>query len=116
MEDFKIDATEKLAHIEESLKSAHKRIDSIETLTKSVYELASSIKTMQRDITDMSGRIKTIEENLIKNFSFLRFILRFIITRRYPLPVHNSCLCRSSSGGSVRRVIPSNRAPVRFPK
>lgn len=71
MEDFKIDATEKLAHIEESLKSAHKRIDSIETLTKSVYELASSIKTMQRDITDMSGRIKTIEEKPAKRWDLV---------------------------------------------
>lgn len=71
MEDFKIDATEKLAHIEESLKSAHKRIDSIETLTKSVYELASSIKTMQHDITDMSGRIKTIEEKPAKRWDLV---------------------------------------------
>jgi len=68
MEDFKIDTTDKLAHIEESLKSAHKRIDSIETLTKSVYELASSIKTMQHDITDMSGRLKTIEDKPAKRW------------------------------------------------
>lgn len=71
MEDFKINATDKLAHIEESLKSAHKRIDSVETLTKSVYELASSIKTMQHDITDMSGRIKTIEEKPAKRWDLV---------------------------------------------
>lgn len=71
MEDFKIGATEKLAHIEESLKSAHKRIDSIETLTKSVYELASSIKTMQHDITDMSDKIKTIEEKPAKRWDLV---------------------------------------------
>ena len=71
MEEFKIDATNKIAHIEESLKSAHKRIDSIETLTKSVYELASSIKTMQHDITDMSGRIKTIEEKPAKRWELI---------------------------------------------
>ncbi len=71
MEDFKIDATEKIAHIEESLKSAHKRIDSVETLTKSVYELASSIKTMKHDITDISGRIKTIEEKPAKRWELI---------------------------------------------
>lgn len=71
MEDFKISATDKLAHIEESLKSAHKRIDSVETLTQSVYELASSIKTMQHDITDMSGRIKTIEEKPAKRWDLV---------------------------------------------
>lgn len=71
MEDFKIEATDKMAHIEESLKSAHKRIDSVEALTKSVYELASSIKTMQHDITDMSGRIKTIEEKPAKRWDLV---------------------------------------------
>ncbi len=71
MEEFKINAVDKIAHIEESLKSAHKRIDSIEALTKSVYELASSIKTMQHDITDMSGRIKSIEEKPAKRWDLV---------------------------------------------
>ena len=71
MEDFKIGTAEKIAHIEESVKAAHKRIDSVETLTKSVYELASSIKTMQHDITDMSGRIKTIEEKPAKRWDLV---------------------------------------------
>lgn len=71
MDGFKLDATEKMAHIEESLKSAHKRIDGIEALTKSVYEIASSIKTMQHDITDMSGRIKTIEEKPAKRWDLV---------------------------------------------
>lgn len=71
MEDFKIDLVSKVAHIEESLKSAHKRIDSIDTLTKSVYELASSIKTMQSNITDMSNRIKTIEEKPSKRWDLI---------------------------------------------
>lgn len=62
MENIGIAFTEKIARIEESVKSAHKRIDGIGELTKSVYELASSIKTMQRDIKDMSGRLKTIED------------------------------------------------------
>ena len=71
MEEFKINATDKLAHLEESLKSAHRRIDSIEKLTNSVYELASSIKTMQHDMTDMSGRIKTIEEKPAKRWDLV---------------------------------------------
>lgn len=71
MEDFKIDAIEKIAHIEESLKSAHKRIDSIDALTKSVYELASNIKNMQSDIANMSGRLKTIEEKPAKRWDLI---------------------------------------------
>lgn len=66
-----INYAERLAHIEESVKSAHKRIDGIDTLTQSVYELASSIKAMQRDITDMSGRIKTIEEKPAKRWDLI---------------------------------------------
>lgn len=71
MEDFKMDTAAKIAHIEESCKSAHKRIDEMTALTKSVYELASSIKTMQHDITDMSGRIKTIEEKPAKRWDLI---------------------------------------------
>lgn len=68
MEEFKLNLTERVAHIEESVKSAHKRLDSFEELTKSVYELASGIKTLQHDITDMSGRLKTIEDKPAKRW------------------------------------------------
>lgn len=71
MEDFKLDATEKMAHIEESVKSAHKRIDGIEKLTQSVYELAASIKTMQTSITNMSDRLKTVEEKPSKRWDLI---------------------------------------------
>lgn len=71
MEEFKLDVTDKMAHIEESVKSAHKRIDGIEKLTNSVYELASSIKNLQHDIGDMSGRIKAIEEKPGKRWDLI---------------------------------------------
>lgn len=66
-----INYAEKIAHIEESVKSAHKRIDDMGELTQSVYELAASIKSMQRDITDMSSRIKTIEEKPAKRWDLI---------------------------------------------
>ncbi len=71
MEDFRISATDRLAHLEESLKSAHKRIDGIDSLAKSVYEIASSLKDMKGDITDMSDRIKTIEEKPAKRWDLI---------------------------------------------
>ena len=71
MEEFKLDLTEKVAHIEESVKSAHKRIDGIEALTKSVYELASSIKNLQHDVTDMSSRLKVIEGRPAKRWDLV---------------------------------------------
>lgn len=71
MEEFKIDITEKIAHIEESLKSAHKRINSIDELTKSVYELASSVKFMQNSVTEMSERLKIVEERPLKKWDLI---------------------------------------------
>lgn len=71
MEDFRISATDRLAHLEESLKSAHKRIDSIDSLAKSVYEIASSLKTMQGNLEDVSDRIKTIEEKPAKRWDLI---------------------------------------------
>lgn len=71
MEDFKLDAATKIAHLEESVKLMHKRLDSIESLAKSVYELAASIKTIKCDITDMSGRLKVIEEKPAKRWDLI---------------------------------------------
>lgn len=66
-----INYAEKIAHMEESLKSAHKRLDEIGELTQSVYELAASIKVMQGNITDISGRIKTIEDKPAKRWELI---------------------------------------------
>lgn len=71
MGEFEKELIEKVAHVEESTKSAHKRLDSLETLTKSVYALAESIKTMQGEITDVSGRLKTIEEKPAKRWDLI---------------------------------------------
>lgn len=66
-----INYAEKIAHMEESLKSAHKRLDEIGELNQSVYELAASIKVMQGNITDISGRIKTIEDKPAKRWELI---------------------------------------------
>lgn len=66
-----INYAEKIAHIEESLKSAHKRIDEQDRLTRSVYELAASIKTMQRDLTGIADRMKEIEERPAKRWEYV---------------------------------------------
>ena len=71
MEEFKINATDKMAHLEESVKSAHKRIDELHLLTKSVYELASSVKTMQRDVANVSDRLTAIEEKPAKRWDLI---------------------------------------------
>lgn len=75
MEQFKIDCTDKIAHIEESVKSAHKRIDEIKDLTESVYRLASSVERMQRDFTDMSGRLRSMEEKPGKRWDLVGTVI-----------------------------------------
>lgn len=71
MDEFKVDITEKVAHIEESTKSAHKRIDDIKKLIDSVYEIASSVKSMQTTIFNMDGRLKVIEEKPAKRWDLI---------------------------------------------
>ena len=62
---------ERVFHLEESNKTAHKRIDAIEKLTNSVYELASSIKAMQVDLSDISQRIRLVEETPKKRWDLV---------------------------------------------
>ena len=71
MEKIAIEHAERLAHVEEAVKAAHKRIDRIDELTKSVYKLASSIEGMQGKITEMSERLQSIEEKPGKRWDLI---------------------------------------------
>lgn len=71
MEGIAKELIEKVAHVEESTKSAHKRLDSLETLTKSVYALAESIKTMQGEISSVSDRLRNVEEKPAKRWDLI---------------------------------------------
>lgn len=62
---------EKIAYIEESLKSAHKRIDKTDVLAQTVSGIASNSEAMQRDITDIYARIKTIEEKPARRWELM---------------------------------------------
>ena len=57
MDEIKI--AERLTAVEQSVKSAHHRLDNIEKLTESVYALANETKTMREDMnklqTDVDG-------------------------------------------------------------
>lgn len=76
----------------ESVKSAHKRIDRVEKevgeikeLTIAVKELAIETKETRKEVNDMNSRLKVVEEKPAKNWENL---IKTIITRN----------CNSSSG------------------
>lgn len=69
---------ERVARVEESAKSAHKRIDHMETiqdqiqmLAISVNELAGSIKRICNDVTDVKNRVSNIESKPGKRWDLL---------------------------------------------
>ena len=71
MDEFKVDIAEKVAHVEESTKSAHKRIDDMKRLVESIYDIATSVKSMQESISSMDGRLKAIEDKPAKRWELL---------------------------------------------
>lgn len=65
----------KIIENEQSVKSAHHRIDKIEKdvgeireLTIAVKEIAMETKATREDVNDMNGRLKVVEEKPAKNW------------------------------------------------
>lgn len=71
MDEFQVEISEKAAHVDESVKSAHKRIDDLKRLTELVYDIASSMKTMQNSIKTMDDRLKVIEDKPAKRWELI---------------------------------------------
>ena len=66
---------QKIIETEQSVKSAHHRIDKIEAdigeireLTIAVKEIAMETKATREDVNDMNGRLKVVEEKPAKNW------------------------------------------------
>ena len=75
MEQFKIDAVEKIAHLEESLKSAHHRIDDLQEMSKDIKDLATATaqiaaetKALREDYLKADKRIETLEHKPAKRY------------------------------------------------
>lgn len=71
MEEFKLDTATHIAHLEESVKSAHKRLDELAGLTQAVYTLAANIENMQKDVTKMSDRLREVEAMPAKRWNLV---------------------------------------------
>lgn len=59
---------ERLASMEQDLKSVHRRLDNLETLTKSVHDIASGLKGTQDDVADIKNRVNDIETQPKKRY------------------------------------------------
>ncbi len=64
-----MDDKELLARVDESTKSAHKRIDKLEDMVKDIHELtygvkeiATEVKLMRTDVNKLDDRVATIEK------------------------------------------------------
>lgn len=51
----------RVATVEESTKSAHKRIDELQVITKAFYELAADVKVMVNEMANMKKDINDIK-------------------------------------------------------
>ena len=54
----------KVAKVEDSCKSAHKRIDELQTITKAFYDLASDVKVMVSEMANMKKDISSIKNKV----------------------------------------------------
>ena len=57
--------------MEQSSKSAHKRIDNMERLTESVYTLATETKQMREEMNEIKDRVTNIEEKPSKRWDLV---------------------------------------------
>lgn len=55
------DLQTRVATVEASTKSAHKRIDELQVITKAFYELAADVKVMVNEMTNMKKDINDIK-------------------------------------------------------
>lgn len=78
----------KVAKMDESLKSEHKRIDKLEqdidninNLTLSVHEIAQEMKAMRKEVSDVNCRVKVIEDKPGKRYeAIIEKIIIIVVT------------------------------------
>lgn len=78
LEMDELENEKRITRVEESTKSAHKRIDSMEIVQKeirdlamSVNDLAGSVRNMCEDVCDINARVKLMEEKPSKRWDQL---------------------------------------------
>ena len=59
---------ERLATIEQDLRSIHRRLANLESLTESVHIIATEVKAMRGDVSDITARVEEIEQKPQKRY------------------------------------------------
>lgn len=54
----------RVVKVDDSVKSAHKRIDELQNITKAFYELAADVKVMVNEMTNMKSDISDIRKKV----------------------------------------------------
>ena len=71
-----IKTAERLATIEQDLKSMHRRMDNVEKLTECIHDMVTEIKAMRVDVNDVTDRVEEIEKKPVKRWeSFITAII-----------------------------------------
>lgn len=66
MDEIKV--IERIATMEQDLKSIHRRIDNLEELTRCVQTIANELTTMREDMNDIASRVGEIEKKPSKRY------------------------------------------------
>jgi len=61
----------RITTVEQSAKSAHKRLDDIAKLTESVHILATETKMMREDLSEVKDRVDVIEKKPGKRWDLI---------------------------------------------
>ncbi len=82
--DFESEIRERMTAVEQSVKSAHHRLDtqdkligSVQKLTQQVIQLASDVKNIAEDVAALAVRVGTLENEPKEKYSV---IIKAIIT------------------------------------
>lgn len=59
---------ERIAVMEQDLKSIHRRINNLEELTESVHVIATELKAMRKDVNEIIERLNEIERKPVKRY------------------------------------------------
>lgn len=70
--DSCMDYVQRLAAVEESAKSAHKRLDEMSELSKSVRDLAASTKVMAAELSHIKEDAKTRDERISEELQSIK--------------------------------------------
>lgn len=63
-----VELIERLTVVEQSAKSAHKRLDELHELTNAVCSMASELKHMREDVNRLSDELQAVRDKPMKRY------------------------------------------------